>query len=105
MFKNSGVNLQQISQTSKKNRINVATAYGSHPTKTFHNSNHHYQEGHLSQLRGKGGLLPFWGKESSCGLFVRAPSMPTSKHKKRESHHTMQLSSSVAGPGIEPGTS
>ena len=48
MFKNSGVNLQQISQTSKKNRINVATAYGFHPTKTFHNSNHHYQEGHLS---------------------------------------------------------
>ena len=104
MFKNSGVNLQQISQTSKKNRINVATAYGFHPTKTFHNSNHHYQEGHLSQLRGKGGLLPFWGKNLHAA-YLSAPSTPTSKHKKRESHHTMQLSSSVAGPGIEPGTS
>lgn len=84
MFKNSGVNLQQISQTSKKNRINVATAYGFHPTKTFHNSNHHYQEGHLSQLRGKGGLLPFWGKNLHAAC-LSAPSMPTSKHKK-ESH-------------------
>lgn len=85
MFKNSGVNLQQISQTSKKNRINVATAYGFHPTKTFHNSNHHYQEGHLSQLRGKGGLLPFWGKNlhAVCLSARRPRRLPNTK---KESH-------------------
>ena len=95
MFKNSGVNLQQISQTSKKNRINVATAYGFHPTKTFHNSNHHYQEGHLSQLRGKGSLLPFWGKNLHAAyLSARRPCrLPNTKKRVTSYDATLFLCS------------